>query len=132
MLTDKCIKEYSYPVYNCDQNEDNCFVDYVELEIIPDGICFLQQKLFRSFADSDSELCNIESNEYEHIVVCATFLAKINVCKEISVCVTSSNESYKDFLDIHSLLSSADIQFVTETAYSVICKYRNTSKGIHC
>ena len=31
MLTDKCIKEYSYPVYNCDQNEDNCFVDYVEL-----------------------------------------------------------------------------------------------------
>lgn len=37
MLTDKCIKEYSYPVYNCDQNEDNCFVDYVELEIIPDG-----------------------------------------------------------------------------------------------
>lgn len=57
MLTDKCIKEYSYPVYNCDQNEDNCFVDYVELEIIPD---------------------------------------------------------------------------VTGTAYSVICKYRNTSKGIHC
>lgn len=45
MLTDKCIKEYSYPVYNCDQNEDNCFVDYVELEIIPDGIGFLQQKL---------------------------------------------------------------------------------------
>lgn len=50
MLTDKCIKEYSYPVYNCDQNEDNCFVDYVELEIIPDGIGFLQQKLFRSLA----------------------------------------------------------------------------------
>lgn len=128
-VTKERLKEFFIPTKGYVRPEDGKIIDYVEVEIIPDGIKKLERKLQRYGSPEDlskrewMSLHNKKDDTYEHVVAYVYFEEGTDNFVEILLEVVDAycNEP----LNIDELLNEEEKQNIIETAVEYLEKWRN-------
>lgn len=130
-ITKGRLKENFYPSKNFYREVvDGAIVDYAEIEIDPDGIQKLEDKLDRCKDKSDFEeeywnnINNPESDDYEYVIAYVHFDAGTDNFNKLFVSVITVNKEI--VLDADELLNSEEKQNIINAGLQSLHKWRKT------
>lgn len=135
-ITKKKLSEWFYPTENFRRPTDDMLVDYVEIEINPDGIKKLEDNLDRcvgnprDFSEKDWEnLHKPNEDVYEHIIAYVHFDAGTDNFNKLFIEVYTSYDSAA--LETDKFVNEEEKQFIIEAALESLHKHRGTTNMIH-
>lgn len=133
-LTEDKLREYAYPTYNWTRPDDGKLVDYVEIEIKPEGIKELEVNLKRyknrkTYTEKQLLALDDECDAmYERIVAYVHFISGTATIDKLFLVVRDAMDEYA-LRDV--VLSEDDMKLLSSYAIRMHEKYKNSKKVVY-